>query len=214
MWIRARRHWIVLQVGVGHEKHRHHGRRHRDFVSANGRLGEVLQRDRRVVPFNEVSNHRPGILHAVDPRHFTAAMLRVERVADDEIDRNAIAPSVVKRHRRMLQSDGAVSHRQHRLAFDFGVAMRHRNRRLFVHARDELGILVVAVIDDRFVQSAETSTGIREEILESDRLEDVEHEVRARAIDDPRFGDRSFSLLSAFDPRLRNKRGRAGCGCF
>ena len=109
-------------------------RRHRDLVRAHRRLGEVRQRHRRVVPLRVVAHHRRGILHAVHPLHARRPHRRVERVAEDDVDRHAIAPRVVDRHRRVLQPDRPVRHDRERLALDLGVAVRHRHRRLFVAA--------------------------------------------------------------------------------
>ena len=51
-----------------------------------------------------------------------------------------------------------------------------------MHARDHLGRVVAAVVDDRFVQAAEARAGVRADVLEAERLEDVDHEVGAAAL--------------------------------
>ena len=82
----------------------------------------------------------------------------------------------------MLQADGAVRHDHHRLAFDLGVAVRHGDRRFFVAAGEQLGVLVAAVVDEGFVQAAEAGAGIGGDVFEAERLDDVDHEVGAGAV--------------------------------
>ena len=96
-------------------------------------------------------------------------MRRVERVPDDDEHRHAVAVRVVDRHRRMLQADRAVRKHAERLAFDLGVAVRHRDRGFFVAAGDELRLLVAAVVDDRFLQPAEAGAGIRADVFKVQR---------------------------------------------
>ena len=52
------RNGVFLQLGVEREQHRTHGRGRCDLVSAHGRLGEMLERGRLVVPFDEVAHKR------------------------------------------------------------------------------------------------------------------------------------------------------------
>jgi hypothetical protein len=103
-------------------------------------------------------------------------------VAGEDVDRHAIAVGVVDRHRRVLDADGAVAEHGHRLAFDLEVAVRHRHRRLFVQAGEELRHRVVAVVDDRLVDAAEARAGIRRHVLEVQRAQHVDHEVAARTV--------------------------------
>ena len=108
----------LLQLAVGDEHDRPVRRRHRDLVRAHRRLGEMLQRQRRVVPFRVVADHRRGVLHAVDPFDARAPHRRIERVAEHHVDRHAIAPRVVDRHRRVLQADRAVRHHRRTVPCD------------------------------------------------------------------------------------------------
>ena len=75
-------------------------------------------------------------------------MRGIERVAGEDVHRNAVAVGVVDRHRRVLQTDRAVDHDGHRLAFGLEVAMGHRDRRLLVAAGEELRRPIAAVVDD------------------------------------------------------------------
>jgi len=115
-----------LELGVGDDHDRSVRRRHRDLVSPNRRLAEVLQRGWRVVPFRVVAHHRARVLHAVQPLETRLPQRRVERVAEHDVDRYSIAVCVVDRHRRVLQADGAVREDAERLSFDLEVAVRHR----------------------------------------------------------------------------------------
>jgi hypothetical protein len=51
-----------------------------------------------------------------------------------------------------------------------------------VTARDELGLRVAAVVDDRFVDAAEARAWIRRDELEVECLQDIDHEVATRPI--------------------------------
>ena len=173
---------FLLEGGI---RHQHHGpvrRGRRYLVGAHRRLGEVRERHRRVVPLGVIADHRRGVLHRVRPLHVAAPPRGVEDVADHHVDGHAIGKGVVDRHRRMLQADGAMGHDHHRLALDLGVAVCHRHRRLLVAARQELGLGVAAVVDDGLVQTAERGARVGGHILQVERLEDIDHEVRAGAI--------------------------------
>ena len=103
----------------------------------------------------------------------------VERVAQDDVDRHAVAPGVVDRHGGVLQSDRAVGKDAERLALDLGVSVRHSHRRLLVAVGDELGALVAAVIDHRFVEAAEARPRVGANVFEAQGLDNVHHEIRA-----------------------------------
>jgi hypothetical protein len=111
-------------------------------------------------------------------------LVGVEAVADDHEHRHAVTPGVVQRHRSVLQADGAVRHYRHRLAARLGVAVRHAHRRLFVQTGEQLRLGIAAVVDERFVQAAEARARVGGDVFEAERLDDVDHEVRARALDD------------------------------
>jgi hypothetical protein len=120
-----------------------------------------------------------GILHAVRPFDVAAAPWPHRSMLPRIGNRDAVGVSVVDGHRSVLQAHRAVRHHHHRLAFDLGVAVRHRHRRFFVAAGEQFGILVAAVVDQGFVQSAETRTGIGGDIFEAQGLENIDHEVGA-----------------------------------
>jgi hypothetical protein len=55
--------------------------------------------------------------------------------------------------------------------------MRHGNGRFLMATSDELRAMVAAVVDDGFMQATEAGAGIGEDIVESDGLENVHHEI-------------------------------------
>src|SRR6476469_114100 len=76
-------------------------------------------------------------------------------------------------------------------------------------AGDELGLGVVAVVDDRFVNTAETRAWIRGDELEVQRLDHIHHEVSARAI-----GREYFDGACGIDLAWRDWRARlSGSTC-
>jgi hypothetical protein len=64
-----------------------------------------------------------------------------------------------------------------RLAARLEVAVCHADRRLFVRASQELGHLVAAVVDQRLVDASVAGGAICGEILDIERLDNVDHEV-------------------------------------
>ena len=116
----------------------------------------------------------PECTHSAPGMRLSASMM----LPTDDVDRHAVAPGVVDRHRRVLQTDGAMARHGHRLAFDLGVALRHGDGDVLVHAGDDFG-LVAGVIDDGFVQAAKARSAVDGEIFDAERLEHVDHEIAA-----------------------------------
>ena len=169
-----------LQIFVEHDEHRLVRRRHRDAIGAHHRFGEMLKRTGLVVPFEDVADHRCGVLHRMHRGHAGPALVRVAAVAGHQDHGNAVAPGVVNAHRGMLQTHGAMAQRDRRLARDLEIAMRHRGRGFLMHRRDQLGLLVVAIGDDGIVQAAAARGGIGEDVVDIQSLDAIEHEVGAR----------------------------------
>ena len=207
---------VLLELAVGDDHHGTVRRRHRDLVGAHRRFAEVRQRHRRVVPLRVVADHCGRILHAVHPLHSRRPQRRVERVAEHQVDRHAIAPRVVEGHRRVLQSDRPVRHHRERLPLDLEVAVRHGHRRLFVHAGDQFRLLVAAVVDHRLVEAAEAGAWVGADVLEAERLDRVHHEVGAGAAAGERFrlgrGWLGRRRRWRWGRGLRNGAGRRGHG--
>jgi hypothetical protein len=82
----------------------------------------------------------------------------------------------------VLKADRAVRHHHDRLSFDLGVAMRHRDRRLFVAAGEKLRFSIAAVVDQRLVQRAEGGTGVGGDVIDVEGFDDIDHEVRAGTV--------------------------------
>jgi len=73
------------------------------------------------------------------------------------------------------------AHTEDRLALDLESTVRHRDRRLFVTARDPFGLRILAVVDERFLQPRKLEPGLAK-ISRSEALEDIDHEVGTRAV--------------------------------
>ncbi len=115
----------------------------------------------------------------MDGRHPRRPMRGIEVVAADDDHRHAVAPGIVDAHRRMLQADGTMHQSHQGLAGDLEVAVRHADRGLFMHAGQKFRLLVLAVVDQRLVQRAETRCRIAGQVFDVERLDDVDHEIRA-----------------------------------
>ena len=170
---------VLLQLGIEREQHRPHRRGGGDLVGAHGRFREVLERSRLVVPFEEIAHQRGRINRRVHPFGAGRALVGLHNVADHDVDRHAVAPGIVERHRGVLQADHAVAHHRHRLAFDLGVAVRHGDRDLLMRTGEDLGLGIVAVIDHGFLDAAEARRAIDRAVVHVERLEHVHHEVAA-----------------------------------
>ncbi len=168
---------LLLQLAVGDDRHRLHRRRAGDLVAVHEGFREALQRGRLVVPLDEVAHHRDRVLRRMAPVVAAHASGEVQRVAEDRNHRHPVAPGVVQRHRRVLQPYRRVAQRRRRLACRLVVAVRHRDGRLLVHAGDELGRRVAAVVDDRLVQAEEARAGVREDVVDAERADHVDHVV-------------------------------------
>ena len=176
--VRAFRDWIFLQLGIERDENRPHRRRGRDLVGAGSRLGEMLQRGRLIVPLGELTNDLADVDAGVEPFGARSALVGLHDVTAEHQDRHPIAPGVVHRHGCVLQTDDAVAGHGGRLAGHFGVTLRHMDCDVLVHAGDDFG-LVVAVIDDGFVQAAIARSAVDEHVLDAERIDDVGHEVAA-----------------------------------
>ena len=92
-----------------------------------------------------------------------------------------------------------------------------------MHAGQKLGLLVTAVINNGFLQTAETRSWIGSDVLDARRFDHVDHEVRTRPAD--HFIPGLFSFLSLGGGRSGRRRvcsselraddcRRAGCSTF
>ncbi len=202
-------HRLLLQAGVERDRHRAVRRRHRDLVGAHERLREMLQRHRRVVPLGEVAHQRVDVLRGVEGRHARRPVRGVQVVAADDDHRHAVAPRVVDAHGGVLQADRAVAQRHQRLAGDLEVAVRHADRGLLVHAGEELGHPVAAVVDQRLVDGAVAGGAVGRQVLDVERLDDVDHEVGPGDAFDARQLARRLGLGRCNLHRRRQRGGHA-----
>lgn len=179
---------IFLERAVRHEDHRTHRRRHRDLIGADRRFAEMLQRSGRIIPFRVVAHdHRP-VLHRVIGLDAGAPHGRVGDVGGEHADRHAIAIGVVDRHRCVLQADRRMDEIEDRLAFDLGIALRHRDRDFFVQAGEPFGRGILAVIDEGFLQAAEARARHRGDVFDAQGLPRIDHEIRAAGLLDEVIG--------------------------
>ncbi len=164
----------------------------------------------------------------MDPLGAGSALIRLHDVAAEDQNRHAVAPCVVHRHGGVLQADDAVAGHRNRLALHLGVALRHMDRGVLVHAGDDFGLGVAAMIDDGFMQAAVARRAIDHQIIDVERLQHIGHEVAAarrlihRILDRrhrldgglQRTGQRGFQLVlgsgrkCACGDRLRGRGGR------
>ena len=174
---------VFLHERVDGQERRPARRRHRELVGTHGRLAEVAQRSGRVVQLRVVADHRRSIGRGMQPVHSARAAGCVDRRAHHHEDRNAIRIRVVDGHRTVLQAHRRMHHAGHWLAFDLGVAMRHRDRGFFMHRRDEteVGRRQHPVIDDGLVQAHERVAGRGREILDAQTAQHVDHEIATAA---------------------------------
>ena len=139
----------------------------------------MLQRGRLVVPLGEIAADRADVDGRVHPFRRRAALVGFDDGAADDVNGHAVAPGIVHGHGGVLQADDAMADHGHRLAFDLGVAMTHRDRDFLVRTGENLRLDVAAVIDDGFVETAEARGAIHREIIDIQRLEHVDHEIAA-----------------------------------
>jgi hypothetical protein len=79
---------------------------------------------------------------------------------------------------RVLQTYRAVTGHRNRRACDLGVALPYVRGDVFVHASDDFRV-VVAMIEDGFVQAAIARGAVDGEVFDAEQIEHVGHEVAA-----------------------------------
>ena len=194
---------VLLNAAVGDEQHRRHRRCHHQLVGAEHAGRELRQAVGLVVPLHVAARH-VGHVGGVVRRH---GALDVH--AGNHEDRHTVAVGVVDGHRSVLNPDHAVQQHEHRTAFDLGVAVRHGHRGFLVQRGQKLRCLVVAVVDDRLVESLEARAGIGGRVVEAERANDVHHVVGLRVLDQARrlHGRRRRRRIA----RELRRRWRRGC---
>ena len=94
--------------------------------------------------------------------------------------RNAITPSVVNCHGRVLETNRAMDQRHDRFAGRLEIALTHGDAGFLVRAGEEFRHRILAVIDQGFVDPAVTRGRVGWQILDVERLDDVDHKIGAR----------------------------------
>ncbi len=138
----------------------------------------MLQRCRLIVPFGELADDLANVDAGMEPFRTRRALVRLHDIAAVYQDGHPVAPGVVHGHGCVLQANHTVAGHRSRLAGNLGVTLRHVHGNILVHAGDDFR-LVVAVIDDRFVQTAIARSAVDEHVLDAERVDDVGHEVAA-----------------------------------
>src|SRR5215831_19051670 len=96
-----------------------------------------------------------------------------------------------------------MGQRQHRLALDLGITVRHRDGSFLVCA----GVPVdLEVIDQRLVQTAKAVARIAGNVFDAEALDDIGHVVRPTAVLD----DRQFARVASISWRWSVRSWRAG----
>ena len=137
-------------------------------------------RGRLVVPFGVAAHQRALIARGVDPVDPGTPLGGVDRPGGAQHHhRHAVAPGVEERHGGVHQADIGMHRRRHRLAGDFGVAMRDGDRAFLVQAEQHLWPLVAEVVHQAVVQAAIAGARIERDIGDVERAQRIGHHVAA-----------------------------------
>ena len=118
-----------------------------DPAGAQDRFARGDRRGRLIVPFGIAAHQRALVARGVDPVDPRPPLGRVDRSGGAEHDhRHAVAPGIEERHGGVHQADIGMHRRRHRLAGDFGIAMRDGDRAFLVQAEQHLRPLIAEVI--------------------------------------------------------------------
>ena len=200
---------VFLQPIVERDEHGPHWRRRREAAGVLHGIGDIGRRYRPIGPFERAGKERRQIRGAMIPGRRPEAFGLVSHIAGEHHDRNAIRPGVVDRHRGVLKAQDAIDKRRHRFACGARVAVAYGDADLLVHDGDQFGLGVFPIMNNRLVQTAYRSPGIDGDIVEIQRLEDVDHEIGTGIGDGDRRRLRSGVGASIFRRgRARRTRGR------
>ena len=100
------------------------------------------------------------ILHGMGPFDARPAQFRIDAVAGEDNHGRPVAPGVVNGHGGMLQADRPVAGGGQWLAGCLGITMPHGDCGFFMQAGNEFRALVSTVVDNGFMQAAETGTRV------------------------------------------------------
>ena len=81
----------------------------------------------------------------------------------------------------MLEPDDVVHDGRHRPPLRLGVAVGERDGDLLVGGEDQLGPALAAVVHERVVEPAEGRAGVEGDVLDADRAQEIDDQVRTVA---------------------------------
>ena len=173
---------FLLQSGIEADVHGTLRRRRRHSVCAQDRLERRGDRCGLVVPFRVVAHQRRHVRRRVDPVDPWPAREGVHRPdAAQHQHRNAIAPCIEDRHRRVHQADVRVQRDGERAPGDARVAVRQCHRAFLVNAQEEFRALVAEVVDEAVVQAAEARARRERDVGDVQRAQHLRHAIAAEA---------------------------------
>ena len=179
---------------------------HHDRVGAREGIGHAVNAAGLVIPFGKLA-HRvalgEGGVNPVDER--TAVFLVHRPGGADEKYRAAVDVGVVDAHGRVQEADDVVHDGDHRFAARLGVAVSDLHGDLFVITQQHRR-LVLAVVDQRVVQSAIARARIERDVWEAVLLDQIDDDVGLPTLGG--FFDFAFAHADLL-PRANIKSGNA-----
>ena len=173
---------LLLQTGIEIDVSRPARRGIGDPAGAQNRFARGGGRGRLVVPFGVAAHQRALVARGVDPVDPGPALGRVHRPGGaEDHHRHAVAPGVEDRHGGVHQPDIGMHGGGHRLAGDFGVAVRDGDRALLVQAEQHLRPRIAEVIDQAVVQAAVAGAGVERDVGNVERAQRLGGDVAAEA---------------------------------
>jgi hypothetical protein len=158
--------------------------RHCDPVGAQDRFERRRQRSRLVGPLRVSAHQRTEVDRRVYPVDPGAPLHGVQRpYAAQQQDRNAVAPRIEDRHRRVHHPDIGMQRDGERLARDAHIPVRERDRGLFVHAEQQFRARVAEMVDQAVVQPAKAGARRERDIGNLERAQEVGDRIASETRD-------------------------------
>ena len=173
----TRRERVLLERDVEAHVRRRAGLRPYQPVRADERLHGRRDALRLIVPFHEVAHVISLHERGVDPLDPGPPARGVHRAGPaEQQDRHPVAPGVEDGHAGVLEPDDVVEHHDHRPSGRLRVPVRESDRDLLVGAQDRPRS---AVVYQGVVQAAEARARVERRVLDPERSEEVDDEIRA-----------------------------------
>ena len=158
--------------------------RHRDAIRAQDRFERRRHRSGLVVPLGVAAHQRAQVARRVDPVDPRPPLHGIDRPdAAQKQDRNAVAPGIEDRHRRVHQPDVGMQRDRERSPGDARIAVRERDRALLVQAEQHLRPRVAEIVDQAVVQAAIAGARIERDIGNLERAQQLCDDIAAPAGD-------------------------------